>query len=144
MSNTFFQDGEFFQESSPPVGSLSYGPGDQLAHDDLILGSVGEVGGVLCFLTRGLTITQVCNHGGHSGAVSSQLFVPPKFCYDQKSLFQTYSKNKNLAPLQCILPWIRACYQTHLWHFFRYKWCLQLFTGPSRLTSSRFRINSYF
>jgi len=41
--------------------------------------------------------------GLHSGAVPPQIFCVPQICCAQKNLFWTYNKNKNLAPLKCIL-----------------------------------------
>ena len=40
---------------------------------------------------------QARRHGGHSGAVTLNLFCAlPKFCCAQRNLFQTHDKNKNI------------------------------------------------
>ena len=42
--------------------------------------------------------SQAHRHGGHSGQLPPNLFVPHKFCCVQKNMFQTYDKNKHISP----------------------------------------------
>jgi len=41
---------------------------------------------------------QASSREGHSGAVQPKFFVSPKYYCDRKNLFQTYNKNKTIAP----------------------------------------------